>query len=81
MNNEHRKEYTAGGYRFIECTACGARFNAGRPLNGPGERWADAFKNEWWAKHTGQAQTEYALSLCAEDIPKLCPKLKEADHA
>lgn len=69
------KEYTAGGYRFIECSLCGARFNAGRGGNSAGMRWVAALKAEWWAKHTGIPQDRYALKLCEEDIPQLCPHL------
>ncbi len=70
-----RKDYVAGGYQFIECSACGLRFNAGRPGNSAGFRWSNALKAEWWAKHTGVPQTEHCLKLCEEDIPGLCKSL------
>jgi len=75
MADNARKEYAAGGYRFIQCTKCGAKFNAGRAGNLAGINWANGLKEEWWAKHTGIPQTRYALQLCGKDIPLLCPNI------
>lgn len=80
MTDIAKKEYTAGGYRFIECALCGARFNAGRPGNSAGVRWSNGYKAEWWAKHTGIPQHEYALELCKEDIPQLCPHVNRNEQ-
>jgi hypothetical protein len=74
-NDDAREEYTAGGYRFIRCKKCGAKFNAGRPGNGAGIRWCNGLKEEWWAKHTGAVQDQYAITLCKEDVPEMCPSL------
>ena len=73
MNTENRREYTAGGHRFVECKLCGARFNAGRGLNSTGRRYVYGRRLEWWAKHTGQQLEGWAEQLY-NNIPK-CPKL------
>jgi len=75
MINGGRKEYVAGGWQFIECTKCGARFNAGRPGNCAGGSYCSALKEEWWAKHVGISQDRYALKLSKEDTPELCPSI------
>ena len=46
-----RKDYTVAGYRFVECTLCGARHNAGRVGNSTDSRYARVYKDEWWEKH------------------------------
>ena len=75
MADSAKREYIAGGYRFIECSLCGARFNAGRAQNYADIRWMNALKAKWWAKHTGIPQHEYAVKLRDKDIPKLCPHI------
>ena len=74
MNEQHRKDYVRGGYRFVECALCGQRFNAGRGGNGAGLRWCRALMNDWWAKHTGQESPEVVHVDCNVE---LCPALKK----
>lgn len=78
MNERHRINYTKGGWRFVECALCGKRFNAGRPSNGPGIRWCNARRDDWWAQHTGQESPE-VIHISRE--VELCPELKkEVQH-
>lgn len=74
MDKSTYKEYTRGGYHFIECEKCGARFNSGRVGNGPGLRWARELRRKWWGHHTGHPY-DGVLELCDEDIPPLCPSI------
>ena len=73
MNTENRLDYQRGGYRFVECTLCGQRFNSCRGANGAGVRWCNALKNDWWARHTGQESPE-VVHVSGEDVG-ICPKI------
>lgn len=69
---KYRADYKRAGYRFVECTLCGKRYNAGRAGNTAGARYCQALKNDWWAKHIGQESKEVIhipdneVTLCEE---------------
>jgi hypothetical protein len=74
MPNDARKDYIKGGWRFVECKLCGKRFNAGRPQNYAGIRWAQGLKDSWWAHHT-ETLNPGVLEICKEDISETCAQV------
>lgn len=74
MDERNRIDYERGGHRFVECSLCGKRFNAGRGGNTAGIRYTAALKNDWWARHTGQESPE-VVHVCDRDV-SLCEKLE-----
>ena len=69
-----KKEYTAGGYRFVECAVCGERVNAGQPWNGTGERWSQGIIANWWARHSKTPLVDWA-DMRFDNLP--CSSLAE----
>lgn len=71
-----RKDTTNNGYHYVECTECGAKYNAGRSKYNLGRLYESM--DEWWGYHTGTIKMKYCKEILAKkDIPKVCSSIKQ----